>query len=85
MIQLRMVDDDKTFVGATATAVVDTMRRLQIFQIDKTNDEFISWFVDYTLEMKSETLNVTGATTDEKSESLIDELVNHGLAEKSVT
>lgn len=83
MIQVKMIDDGKTFNGATSTAVIDIMRRLQLFQVDKTNDEFITWFVDYTLEMKSETLNVTGATTEEKSASLIDELVDHGLATKT--
>jgi len=66
--------------GTPPLEVVESIRQLA-FDPDHfgTTDNYIDWMVDNLSRFHGIRVQITGSTTQERAESLVNELVRHGL------
>jgi hypothetical protein len=79
-VRVKLRDEGRIFEG-TATQVVQQMQRTAIFAAHLSLGEYVDWCVQNAGQMGLG-VKVTGATTDERCGSLLDEMIATGFAER---
>jgi hypothetical protein len=73
--------EGRIFSG-TAKQIVQQMQRTAIFAAHLSVDEYVNWCVENARRSFSLDVKVTGATTDERCASLLEQMLGTGFAEK---
>jgi hypothetical protein len=71
--------DGRVFQG-TALQIVKAMRDIAFGIEQMTLDQYIDWIVQNALRFEEVELVVSGATTEERAGSLVEEMLAKGLA-----
>jgi len=79
-MQIRM-RDGRVFQG-TPKQIVEQMKFIAFGQERRNLSEYIDWVVGELLRMDAIALDIQGDTDDEKAASLVQGILNAGLAQK---
>ena len=80
-MRIRIVDDGRVLQG-TAMQMVQQMQSVAFGREELPIEQYVDWVANQLATMMGVQLEVRGATADEKTRSLIDELLRTGFAEK---
>ena len=80
-MRIRIVDDGRILQG-TPLQMVQQMQSVAFGREELTVVEYVDWVANQLATMMAVQLDVRGATADERTRSLIDELLRTGFAEK---
>ena len=78
-MRIRIVSDGRVFDGSPAQ-IVRQMQQIAFGKEQFTLGEYIDWLVEQTARFEGITLDVAGETAADKANSLVAELIRHGLA-----
>jgi len=80
-MRIHMIRDGRVLEG-TPRQIVEAMRYIAFGQEQRSLSEYIDWLVDQVQRIESIDLKVEGDTDDEKAASLVQAMLNSGLAVK---
>ena len=80
-MRIKITSDGRVLEG-TAKQIVEAMHYVAFGQEQRTLSEYIDWAVDQASRMNEIDLKVEGETDEEKAASLVDAMLEAGLAEK---
>jgi hypothetical protein len=78
-MRIRIVADGRVLQG-TAKQIVEAMHSIAFGQENRSLSEYIDWSVDMARRMTGVELAVEGETDEEKSASLVQAMIDAGLA-----
>lgn len=78
-MRIRMTGDGRVFQG-TPKQIVEAMQYIAFGQEHRTLGEYIDWAVGQLERLQSITLEVRGDTDEEKAASLVEAMLDAGLA-----
>ena len=80
-MKIRINADGRVLQG-TPKQIVEAMQSIAFGQEDRTLGEYIDWAAEMASSMMGVGLKVSGETDEEKAASLVDAMLEAGLAEK---
>ena len=80
-MKIRINADGRVLQG-TPKQIVEAMRSIAFGQEDRTLGEYIDWAAEMASSMMGVELTVLGETDEEKAASLVEAMLEAGLAEK---
>ena len=80
-MRIRIIADGRVLQG-TAKQIVEAMHSIAFGQENRSLSEYIDWSVDMARRMAGVELAVEGETDEKKSASLVQAMLDAGLAKK---
>jgi len=80
-MRIKITSDGRVLQG-TAKQIVEAMQYVAFGQQDRTLSEYIDWAADQAERMNEVDLRITGNNDDEKAKSLVQAMLESGMAEK---
>ena len=80
-MRIRLMSDGRVLEG-TAKQIVEAMQYIAFGQETRTLGEYIDWLTGQVERLEQIALNVEGDTDEEKAKSLVQAMLEAGLAEK---
>lgn len=80
-MRIRILSDGRVFQG-TAQQIVEQMHFLAFGKENRSLSEYVDWLVDQIQRMESISITVKGENDAEKAASMVQAMLETGLAEK---
>jgi len=80
-MRIKITSDGRVLQG-TAKQIVEAMQYVAFGQENRTLSEYIDWAADQARRMNEIDLPITGSTDEEKAKSLVQAMLEAGMAEK---